>query len=164
MKMLVFRSQKFRIDGRLSVNPAFLEIRPVAGKGEGLFSTSPIEQGEFVCEYKGELLSNLTASKKRNKWPPDVDDWTTEGNFSFFFETKSGQQFCIDANNSTCMGRKINHSRKKFNVKPIVIEEVKGKPRLFFKAVRNIPVGEEILYDYGEKAQDILLVHPWLCE
>ena len=102
------------------------------------------------------------SSGTRKTFPPNVDDWTPEGNFSFFFRTRNGKYYCIDANNSTGLGRKINHSKKSPNVKPIVIEKVMEKPRLFFKAIRDIMANEELLYDYGETQEDVITAHPWL--
>ncbi len=47
------------------------------------------------------------------------------------------------------------------NAKPEVIE-LEGEPRLFFRATRNIPIGEEVLYDYGDRDPVSLREHPWL--
>lgn len=33
-----------------------LEIRDVPSKGKGIFATAPIAEGEYVCEYAGELI------------------------------------------------------------------------------------------------------------
>ena len=39
---------------------------------------------------------------------------------------------------------------------------VKGEPRVVFVACREIAVGEEITYDYGEKCKAFLDRNPWL--
>lgn len=59
------------------------------------------------------------------------------------------------------VGRLVNHSRTHPNVvvKPIVVD---GVPRLFFVAKRNIPQGEELLVDYGERDPDVMESNPWL--
>ena len=152
------RSKKFRIENRPSVVPETLEIRKVEGKGEGVFCSSIIERGDFVCEYIGELLS----STKREKFPPEIDKYTPEGNFSLFFQTMDGKTHCIDAMNSTGPGRKINHVTKGGNLKPVVMESTMQKPRIFFKALRNIYPGEELLYPYGELDKEAIENFPFL--
>ncbi len=58
-------------------------------------------------------------------------------------------------------GRLLNHSRTSPNVKPRVVE-VNGQPRLCLTASRDIRVGEELEYDYGERSQLVIDSHPWL--
>lgn len=79
--------------------------------------------------------------------------------YLFFF--KDGQRnLCIDAQTFPCschrhmetIGRKINHSRKKPNLKPIhVAMNVDGKPFdvILFKVLNNIDIGTELKFDYG---------------
>ena len=55
----------------------------------------------------------------------------------------------------------INHSKKSANALPKVFT-VDGNPRLCLIAMRDIDVGEELLYDYGERRKDILDANPWL--
>lgn len=69
----------------------------------------------------------------------------------------------MDATKSGGKGRLINHSKKAANVKVKVVE-VDGKPRLAMIAARKLHVGEELLYDYGERKKDIVKENPWLKE
>ena len=39
---------------------------------------------------------------------------------------------------------------------------VEQRPTIVFVALREIKVGQEIQYDYGEKRKDILESNPWL--
>ena len=57
----------------------------------------------------------------------------------------------IDAtfNNGRC-GRLINHSRLKPNCR-IVKTTIGENPHLYFEAISEIEVEEELVYDYGEK-------------
>ena len=48
------------------------------------------------------------------------------------------------------LGRLINHSKTQCNAAMRVIE-VDGRPRLCLFSLRDITVGEEILFDYGRK-------------
>lgn len=59
------------------------------------------------------------------------------------------------------MGRLLNHSRKNANVVTKVIE-VDSYPYLCLIAVRDIDKGEELVYDYGERREDVVKAMPWL--
>lgn len=139
-------------------------MRDVEGKGRGLFTTQPILAGDFVCEYKGKLISaeDVGLSKgQRKKWPPVLEDWTSEGCFSYFFRTLDLRVWCMDAMHSSGPGRLINHDPA-FNLKTRVIEQKGSPPRLFFQATKDIPRGMELTYDYGEQDEDVIAVNPWL--
>ena len=58
-------------------------------------------------------------------------------------------------------GRMVNHSKKVPNVSPKVFT-IDGVPRLCLMALRNIGIGEELLYDYGERRKEVLDSNPWL--
>lgn len=59
------------------------------------------------------------------------------------------------------MGRLLNHSKKNANVLTKVIE-VDSYPYLCLIAARDIPKGEELLYDYGDRRDDVIKAMPWL--
>ena len=61
------------------------------------------------------------------------------------------------------MGRMINHSKRKYNVRTKVMS-IKEKPHLVLVAAREIEVGEELLYDYGERSKEVTKVFPWLLD
>jgi len=61
------------------------------------------------------------------------------------------------------LGRLINHSRKNSNCQPKVFV-IRDQPRLILVAVRDIDIGEELFYDYGERRKDIVETFPWLNE
>lgn len=72
--------------------------------------------------------------------------------------------FCysIDATpESPYFGRLVNHSRVTPNCHTKVVE-VKGQPHLVLLASRKIEIGEELLYDYGDRSKEALAAHPWL--
>jgi len=60
-------------------------------------------------------------------------------------------------------GRLINHSRKNSNCQPKVFV-IRDQPRLILVASRDIEIGEELYYDYGERRKDIIETFPWLNE
>ena len=59
------------------------------------------------------------------------------------------------------LGRLVNHSRHAPNCVTRSLE-VDGRPRLVLVAKHDIAVGDEILYDYGDRSRESLLHHPWL--
>ena len=85
------------------------------------------------------------------------------GCFVFFFRWND-KKFCIDATEpSENLGRMINHSRKKPNVKPKVIG-IDGVPHIYFVCCCEISVGDEVLWDYGETDRDVIKENPWIID
>ena len=114
----------------------------------------PFSKGEVVCDYHGRIIP---ASEGKTL----MDD-LEEGVmcYLFFFKGKDGGSLCIDAQTFPCQchplkdtfGRRMNHSRKQFNVKPVHCQlQSPDGPRdtVIFLASRDIKVSEELLWDYG---------------
>ena len=169
-KFLVFRlrSQTYRVlDGRPGVHPSHLKIQPAGDKGLGVFATALIQAGRWVCEYTGQLISDVNKPKGTRKQPPDLNTWTKEGNFSFFF-WENDRWWCIDAADPATApgpGRFINHVTSKteqFNLKSQLVKLKGKKPAIWFKAVKDIVPGEELLYRYGENDPETICQNQWL--
>lgn len=136
-------------------NECKLAVTHVSGKGKGIISKENFKKGEIITEYNGNVIS-FTEAKRR-----ELDYLETAvGNFMMFFKYKE-RQYCIDATEDDgSLGRLINHSRKG-NCKPKLL--VMGtSPRIVFEATRDIEIGEEILYDYGDKRREVVSTFPWL--
>ena len=58
-------------------------------------------------------------------------------------------------------GRLLNHGKATANVTTKIIV-VHDEPYLCLLAARDIFIGEELLYDYGERNRGIIESHPWL--
>ena len=58
-------------------------------------------------------------------------------------------------------GRLLNHSKTAANVVTKLVA-VQDQPYLCLLAARDISVGEELSYDYGERSRSIVESHPWL--
>ncbi|VDP16821.1 unnamed protein product [Schistosoma margrebowiei] len=134
-----------------------IEIIQTEEKGRGIIATRTFYEGEFVVEYAGDLISEKLAKQREAvyKQNPAI------GSYMFFF-VHAGQRYCVDATEETSrLGRLINHSRLKPNciVKVIPID---GVPRLALFARKSISPGEELLYDYGDRDKETLQLHPWL--
>ena len=117
-------------------------------KGRGVFADIPFAQGEYVSEYRG-----IEMSRKEGKAREDVlaeqhrkSGITTPVPCYFYYS----RERCIDATvENGSLGRLINHSLE-FNLKPYNVVDSKGQLRMFLRATRHIPRGEELLYNYGD--------------
>ncbi len=81
-------------------------------KGWGLRSTEKLPRGAFVCEYVGEILTNIElydrtiqkTGKAKHTYPLLLDaDWGTEG------VLKDEEALCLDATFYGNVARFINH-------------------------------------------------------
>ena len=143
-----------RIDGNDEFLP--LHVQSFEEKGRGVIATRTIPKDSFVCEYAGELLSKLEGTRRMESYALEA-----KGNYMFFFQ-HNNESFCIDATQeSSRLGRLINHSRKNANLQPVALE-FQGKATLVFLAGRNIPAGAELLYNYGENNPSALSEFPFL--
>ncbi|XP_042562050.1 histone-lysine N-methyltransferase set-1-like [Clupea harengus] len=112
-------------------------------KGRGVFSHSFFEKGDFLVEYRGEIISFEECQRRRRIYHDALQ--------VYFFEYKvNGNKHCIDAaKDDLSLGRLVNddHINPNSQMKRIT---VKGKPHLCLFAIRQIQPGEEITYNYGD--------------
>ena len=114
-------------------------------------------KSQMICEYVGDLLDIKTATQREKKYSLN----SNIGCYMYFF-TYLGKRYVIDATNeSGRFGRLINHSRYSPNCKTKVVS-IGDTPRLIFIALKDIPAGSEITYDYGDQSKESLVAHPWL--
>ncbi|XP_033227744.1 histone-lysine N-methyltransferase PR-Set7 [Belonocnema kinseyi] len=133
-----------------------LEVKQFPGKGRGIVTTRDFAKGEFVVEYIGDLIDQVTAKKREAQYSQDQN----MGCYCYYFQHRN-QQYCIDATVETGkLGRLANHSRNGNMVTRIV--EVNSVPHLVLLAKEDIPKGVEVTYDYGDRSKESLLHHPWL--
>ncbi|XP_067681478.1 N-lysine methyltransferase KMT5A-like [Haliotis asinina] len=133
-----------------------LKVVHFEGKGRGVMATKPFMKGEFVVEYAGDLIDIGEAKEKEKYYSsnPKV------GCYMYYFIHKN-KHYCVDATaESGKLGRLINHSRNG-NCQPKIFE-IKKLPYLTLVASRKISVGEELLYDYGDRSKSSVESHPWL--
>jgi len=134
-----------------------LQVTHCEQKGRSVVVKRLFEKNEWVVEYNGELISAKEAEKREQEYKLDP----SIGSYMFFFESQ-GKKFCIDATKETDKkGRLINHSMKTPNLKPQKVI-LKGIPKLIFVANRDIQIGEELLYDYGDRLKTSIQNFPWL--
>ncbi|CAH1163268.1 unnamed protein product [Phaedon cochleariae] len=133
-----------------------LKVKHIHNKGRGVFATQDFHRGEFVVEYSGELISIHEAYHREEKYEQDENT----GCYMYYFKYND-HPYCIDATAETGrLGRLVNHSRNGNLVTKTIM--VDGTPRLVLIAKSHIRIGDELLYDYGDRSKESLEHHPWL--
>lgn len=108
------------------------------GRGWGLKATKDIENGDFVVEYIGEVLS-MEMVRERLKA-------SEERNVSNFYFLTLGKDLIIDASAKSNYARFVNHScdpncqTQKW--------KVNGETRIGIFAIKDISAGTELTFDY----------------
>ncbi|KAL6476257.1 hypothetical protein MHYP_G00147560 [Metynnis hypsauchen] len=112
-------------------------------KGRGVFSCIHFDKGDFLLEYRGELISKHECQRRQKIYHGVLK--------VFMFEFRyNGKLFCVDAAfEDDSFGRLVNddHVRPNSKMKTITVA---GKPHLCLFATRSISPGEEITYNYGD--------------
>uniref|UniRef100_A0A0N4ZE97 [Histone H3]-lysine(27) N-trimethyltransferase n=1 Tax=Parastrongyloides trichosuri TaxID=131310 RepID=A0A0N4ZE97_PARTI len=115
----------------------YIVIKPSIISGNGAFAGEDISKGEFIIEYKGEIISNEEAERRGR-----ICD---AKNSSYLF--RLNQKEHIDALYYGNAARFINHSSDNPNCYAKIMI-VYGHHRIGIYASRNIEEGEELLFDY----------------
>ncbi|KAI4889246.1 hypothetical protein NFI96_027659 [Prochilodus magdalenae] len=111
-------------------------------KGRGVFAKSPICKGDFVVEYRGDIINDAESQRRRRLYHPSC------AAFMFAFKWK-GKTWCIDASREDgSFGRLVNDDHRRPNCRMKKID-VNGNAHLCLFALNHIEEGEEITYDYG---------------
>lgn len=134
------------------------------GKGLGAFATRDIKFGEYVGQYKGELLTaDEVRARYWGKRVPDSDDrlWIASRHErgqgitgDYVLEMQDGSFVDCEDGDLSEWCRFMNHAQEgthPCNVKPFVQLETNGplQPFPHFFASRDIKEGEELSWDYG---------------
>ncbi|KAK4433144.1 Histone-lysine N-methyltransferase SUVR4 [Sesamum alatum] len=125
------------------------------GKGWGLRTLEELPKGSFICEYVGEILTNIELYERNKKsrgddkhvYPVLLDaDWATEG------VLKDEDALCLDATHYGNVARFINHRCFDGNLLEIPVQ-VETPDRhyyhLAFFTTRKVEALEELTWDYG---------------
>jgi len=107
-----------------------------------------IKKDDYLCKHR-YTRSYPTAERRQ------VDQvYERNGEGCYVLEViAGGKRICLDATIAiSSFGRYINHvARKKANVKLHPPLWVRGKWRVAFLATKDINIGEELGYDYGQE-------------
>ncbi|SPR01213.1 unnamed protein product (mitochondrion) [Plasmodiophora brassicae] len=138
-----------RVVGRQgSIGKFPLEVRRTTSCGFGLFSAVDIPQGQYVCEYLGQIISEseVTRLQRDVYFPLGLHFIWTDG-----FHLPSGiEPFSIDSTTHGNVSRFVNHSCDP-NMFTCRIEREYRDPRVpqvAFFTKRPIAAGEELTIDY----------------
>jgi uncharacterized protein len=118
--------------------PFELRSSPIAGLGA--FATRPIKKGTRIIEYTGERISNAEADRRY-----DEDKMKNHHTFLFTLNRQTVVDAAVGGNES----RFINHS-----CAPNCEAVIEDGRRIYIEALRDIPVGEELVYDYQYERMD----------
>ena len=110
------------------------EIRPSSIQGLGAYALRPLRKGDRVGEYVGERISSAEGDRR-------YDDEAMDRHHTFLFTVTS--RTVIDAAVGGNDTRFINHSCSPN------CEAVIENGRVFIDALRPIPLGSELFYDYS---------------
>ncbi len=111
-----------------------IQTRRSGVHGNGVFALTDIAEGETLIEYKGEVISWKEALRRHPHDP-------SQPQHTFYFHIDDGH--VIDGKVHGNAAKWINHSCEP----NCEADETDG--RVFIKALRDIPAGEELNYDYG---------------
>ena len=110
-----------------------VEIRHSPIHGTGLFATRPIDQGEILCEYRGERITKEESRRRTEAAEPGAS----------VFTVSLDERTDIDGDVPANPAKFANHGC----MPGALLRRVGAK--LHLVASRQINPGEEILFDYG---------------
>lgn len=119
--------------GRAGKVNEWMELRRSSIHGLGAFASQDIPRGTRVIEYVGEKISNAEADRR-------YDDESMRKHHTFLFILS--ERTCVDAAFNGNESRFINHSCDPN------CEAVITRGRIWVEAVKRIPAGTELVYDY----------------
>ncbi|HMC54358.1 MAG TPA: SET domain-containing protein-lysine N-methyltransferase [Gemmatimonadaceae bacterium] len=124
----------------------WLVLRRSRIHGRGVYARADIPKGTRLIEYTGERISNAEADRR-------YDDESMKSHHTFLFILNN--RTCIDAASGGNISRFINHK-----CDPNCVAWIEGQ-HIWIDALRDIPQGEELGYDYefdflpGYKVEDL---------
>lgn len=111
----------------------WMELRRSPIQGLGAFARTEIPRGTRIIEYLGEKISNAEADRRY-----DDDAMTRHHTFLFILNDRT----VVDAARAGNEARFLNHSCDPN------CETVIERGHIWIEAIRKIPAGTELLYDY----------------
>ena len=131
-------------------------VASMGDKGLGIVTTQSFCRGDFILEYKGDVINKKEAARREEHYKriPEM------GCFMFYF-VHDGKRLCIDGTKDTGnLGRLVNHDCSG-TCRPLRFA-FEGHVHIIFIARRDIKAGEEVTYDYFDRDRETILNFPWL--
>jgi SET domain-containing protein len=119
---------------RIKLTQPWFEIRRSVIQGRGAFAVRRIPKGTRLVEYTGERITHKQADKR-------YDDEAMGRHHTFLFI--ASRTTVVDARLEGSEAKYLNHSCDPN------CEAVIERGRIFIEAVRDIPKGKELAYDYS---------------
>ncbi len=149
--------------------PDHLRLEAIPGKGLGVITNIQIPAGTVVGDYKGEIMTEEEKDRRylesfAHLRQPIDEEWrncrvergqTITGTYLYGIDVPNqASQIFVDAEDEyhSLWTRFLNHaSPPAANVNPkSLYQGMDGNPRVWFVSIRDIEVGEEICFDYGD--------------
>uniref|UniRef100_A0A7S4EQ39 SET domain-containing protein n=1 Tax=Pseudo-nitzschia australis TaxID=44445 RepID=A0A7S4EQ39_9STRA len=149
--------------------PDHLRLEEIPGKGFGVITNVKISAGQVVGDYKGEVMMEEEKDRRyldsfAHLRQPVDELWrksridrgqTITGTYLYGVDVPNqSSQIFVDAEDEyhSLWTRFLNHaSPPAANVNPKSLHQgIDGKPRVWFVSIRDIEIGEEICFDYGD--------------
>lgn len=132
-----------------------LKIVRSVNKGWGLCADQCIKQGQFICEYAGELVTTKEARRRQQIYDGLASSQGISSALLVVREHLPSGRAClrmnIDATRIGNIARFINHSCDGGNLSTTLVRSSGSiLPRLCFFASKDIKEGEELTFSYGE--------------
>ena len=118
-------------------------------EGLGIFAGQMFKKGDFIGEYTGEVL-NFEEAEKRGR---------VYSNMSVYYLFTLNNNNIIDAYMYGNKTRFINHGSFGIDNANVKIMYCQGEHKIGIYAQKDIAIGDEVLFDYGNKFKV-----PWLLE
>ena len=125
--------------GRTGPVNEWIELRRSSIHGLGAFAVQDIPKGTRVIEYLGEKITNAEADRR-------YDDESMRRHHTFLFILN--ERTCVDAAFDGNEARFINHSCDPN------CEAVITRGHIWIEAIKRIPAGTELVYDYQFEDDD----------
>ena len=140
------------INGLTTGIDAPLEVKEGGVCDRGVFATGTIRKGSWLCEYKTAAVYPID---QKAAIEAEYDE-NGEGSYiidSTFPIPKEGR-ICFDATRKfNQIGRYLNHAQSP-NAKLTRPYKIRGKWCIGFLSLRDIGVGEEVVWDYGVRGEE----------
>ena len=120
-------------------------VKPAKGKGNGLFATKTFKEGDYMLTYWGKRIDNKTYQILEK----------AEYGLGYVFNYESKVFINAENPDESGIARFANDEVEAPNMRSFSYI-FQSKSHIGFKAIRDIEVGEELTYNYG---QDVIA--PW---
>ncbi|KAL3889220.1 hypothetical protein ACJMK2_001567, partial [Sinanodonta woodiana] len=120
--------------------------------GQGVFAACTFHKGDFLLEYFGERITKSQAEDR------EKTIYARNKRFYLYIFKHDGKEMCTDATrNLNRICRLVNDAPEKdanAKMRKFVIK-TSSLPYLALFATRDIQIGEQILYDYGDHVENL---------